>query len=464
VIAVVVVVVGVGLVSAAIPAPGVAPPPGSADGVPVPPAGADSSSAFCPAPTGASAATTVYLTNSTARPVTGVMTSVGAAGRRTPAPTVRRAVVVPALGSSAVDPSTGLPTGSNASSFTFAGGGVVASQVVSGPSGWSTAPCASRTATQWAFAGGSTTAGNSLELALFDPAAPPSVVSITFLTRTGLVTPQAYQGLVIPSGRMVVENIGAYVQQASDIATFVTAQAGALVSSEFQQMSVGTGGGLSLRLGSPGLSTVWRFAETTSGPGSSVQFHLANPGTGTVTATISPGLASGSVIPRRMSVPALSIVDVSASGTTDLPQRIPYSVTVDSSGPIVVGRSVLAGRGAPAPAWGSSSGTVTTAVRWLVPGPGVDRAPGTPHAAIESLAVADPGPTPARVTVATLGSSRPVAMFIVAPGRLVVLGPKLVGGLSVFSVSASQPVNVEEDSRPSGASGVVSSTGFPFTG
>ena len=57
-----------------------------------------------------------------------------------------------------------------------------------------------------------------------------------------------------------------------------------------------------------------------------------------------------------------------------------------------------------------------------------------------------------------------MAMFTVAPGRLVVLGPKLVGGLSVFSVLSSVPVNVEEDSRPSGASGVVSSTGFPFGG
>ena len=44
-------------------------------------------------------------------------------------------------------------------------------------------------------------------------------------------------------------------------------------------------------------------------------------------------------------------------------------------------------------------------------------------------------------------------MFTVAPGRLVVLGAKLVGGLSVFSVLSSVPVNVEEDSRPSGSLG-----------
>jgi len=457
------VVAGIGLVSAAFPAPGAAPAPGADDGVQVPAADAVSSSAFCPAPTGAAAATTVYLTNSTARAVAGVMDSVGPARGHGPAPTVHRSVVVPPLSSVAVDPSTGVAQGSNASSFTFAGGGVVASQVVSGPLGWSTAPCASRTATQWAFAGGSTAAGSGLALALFDPAAPAAVVNITFLTRTGLVTPQAYQGLVIPSGRLVVENIGAYVQRASDIATFVSAQAGGLVSSEFQQTSVG-GGGLSLRLGSPGLSTVWRFAQTTAGPGSSVLFHLANPGSVTETATISPGLSSGSVVPRRVSVPPLSIVDFSASGSAGFPHQVPYSLTVHSSGPIVVGRSVFSGRGTPGPQWGSSAGTTAVANHWLVPGPGVYRAPGTPHAAIKNLAVANPGPSPAQVTVTTLRSRHPVAVFTVAPGRLVVLGPKVVGGLSVFSILSSVPVNVEEDSRPSGASGVVSSTGFPFAG
>ena len=55
-----------------------------------------------------------------------------------------------------------------------------------------------------------------------------------------------------------------------------------------------------------------------------------------------------------------------------------------------------------------------------------------------------------------------MAMFTVAPNRVAVLGPKQVGGLSTFTVSASQPVDAEEDSLPSGSPGVVSSTGFPL--
>ena len=42
------------------------------------------------------------------------------------------------------------------------------------------------------------------------------------------------------------------------------------------------------------------------------------------------------------------------------------------------------------------------------------------------------------------------------------LGPSQVGGLPAVTVSSTQPVDVEEDSGPSGAPGVVSSTGFPL--
>ena len=306
---------------------------------------------------------------------------------------VHRTVIVPALGSAAVDPSTGLATGQQR----------LARSPLPVEAWWPTRWCPdpwagarrrarARTATQWAFAGGSTTAGNSLTLALFNPAAPASVVNISFLTKTGLVTPQAYQGLVIPPGRLVVENIGAYVQRASGHRHLRHRPGRGPGELRVPADLAGRGGGMSLRLGSPGLSTVWRFAQTTAELGcggglpSGQSEHPAR-----CRATIAPGLSSGTVIPRRVSVPPLSIVDFSASGTAGLPHQTPYSLTIDSSGPIVVGRSVSAGGRAPPPAWGSSAGTVTVATRWLIPGPGAStRGPGTADVAIKSLAVADP--------------------------------------------------------------------------
>jgi hypothetical protein len=361
-----------------------------------------------------------------------------------------------------VNPATGMPAGSTASSFTFAGGGVVASELVSGPGGWSTAPCASQLSPHWAFAGGSTASGNTLTLSLFNPAATDSVVNVTFLTPSGLVTPQAYQGLAIPPGGLVEENVGDFVQNDAAIATLVTAESGALVSTEFQQWSSAATAGVSLRLGAPDLSTTWRLAQTTVASGSTVDLYLANPGSTAGTATLAVGLSEGSVVPRRVVLPPQSIVTLSTSGTAHLPQQVPFALTITSTVPIVAGRSVQAAPTATAPTWGSSSATVTVAGRWLVPAAGTPGDPGTADAGVVSLAVANPGGSEARVQVFRLKGSRPVATFDVAPGRIAVLGPTQVTGLVPMVVSSSRPVDVEEDSGPSGAPGVVSSTGFPF--
>ena len=462
IVAVVATVIVVGAVAAVTGTPAPTPAPAVADGVAVSPAGSYSSSAFCSAGTGTAATTTIYLTNPTRSPVTGEMTSVGTASAGAAVPTADRRVRVPALGSVAVNPADGLPAGNNASTFTFSGGGVVASEVVSGPNGWSTAPCASQVASQWAVAGGATTTGNTLTLSLFNPAATEAVVNVSFITENGVVAPPQYQGLVVPPGELVEENVGDYVQNASAIATMVEAQAGGLVASEFQQWSSGATGGVSLRLGSPKLSTTWRMAQTTALPQSTVDFYLVNPGRAAVTARISLGLSSGSVVPHKVTVPPVSIVTFAASGTPGLPQQTPYAVTVNANGPVVLGRSVQAPSGSSPPVWGSSSATTAVATNWVVPGPAIAGSPGTPNAAVSSLAVANPGAAPAQVEVSGLGKGRPLAKFTVPPGGLAVLGSTQVGGVSTLTVTASVAVNVEEDSGPSGAPGVVSSTGFPI--
>ncbi|MGH9081594.1 MAG: DUF5719 family protein [Acidimicrobiales bacterium] len=463
-VTVVVVVVGAAVVDAAHPVSSAPPAVGSSDGVPVAAAGSYSSSAFCAGGTGTAAGTTVYLANTTTKVVSGVMTVVGPVGGGGVGPTTHRAVSVPALGTAAVNPAAGLPAGSNASVLSFAGGGVAVSQVVSGPGGWSTAPCASQVSPQWAFAGGSTAAGNLLTLSLLNPTAVESVVNVSFLTEAGVVDPQAYQGLIVPPGQLVTENVGDFVQDANQIATVVTAQSGALVSTEFEQWSPGGTGGLSLRLGSPTLSTTWQFAQTTAMPGSTVDFTLANPGNAPATTTLTFGLSSGSVEPLHTVVPPRSVAVVAASSTPGLPHQVPFAVTVDAGEPIVVGRSVLAPDGSGAPVWGSSAGTVTATGHWVVAGPGVRGAPGAPGATMQSLAVADPGTSTVRVSLTRLGQRHPFSTFAVVPGGLSVLGADQVGGLATFLVSSSGPVSVEADAAPTGAPGVVSSTGFPRPG
>lgn len=471
-VVVVAIVVGVALVGAAVPPPSPAPAPTTADGVPVAPVGSYSSSAFCTGgavgPDGL-AGTTDFLTNTSPVAVQGTMTSEvapgtgsGASGSGTPAPPTQRAVVVPARGQAAVDPAAGLPAGALATWFAFDGGGVAVNQVTAGPDGWSTAPCASRLSGSWSFAGGSTAGGDALTLDLANPTPTDAVVDVSFLTSSGVIVPSDYQGLTVPAGQLVSENVGDFVQNQSEVATVVTAQSGVLVAGELQQWA-GSRGGIGLWLGAPAPATVWHFAQNTN-TGGSVTFHLANPGTTAVVATLSFGLPVAKVVPVQVSLPAQSVATFSASSSGRLPGQSAYAVDVRSTGPIVVARSVQAPSGASTPPMsGGGPGTTTVATHWLVPAPGVPGAPGAVGATVDSLGVADPGSAPARVVVTVAGSGAPVYAMTVAPGALVVLGSATVSGLRPFDVRSTRPVSVEEDSGPSGAPGVVASTGMSFT-
>ncbi|HEX3839763.1 MAG TPA: DUF5719 family protein [Acidimicrobiales bacterium] len=472
-VGVVAAVTGIWIVSVAAGAPTRPAAAVATDGVSIAAADASSSSLFCAGGAsgfGGLAGTTIYLTNTTPQAVTGVMTArvapgtgSGATSTGTPGPPTVRPVQIPPMGTTAINPGTGLAAGDVAASFVFAGGGVTANQVVTGTGGWSTAPCASQVATSWYFAGGSTSPGNALTLDLFNPTSTDAVMNVSFLTAAGVITPSAYQGLVVPAGHVVAENVGDFVQNQGEIGTMISAQSTAVVADELQQWSSGSTGGLALRLGSPSPATVWHFAQTTNPGKATVTFHVANPGSQAGVATFDIGVPSASIVPIQVPVPAQSEVALIASASSRLPRTEPYSVTVKASVGMVVSRSVQAPNGSAPPLWGSISGTTTTSPHWLVPGPGAGTAPGTPRATAGSLAVANSGSSPAQVRVTTLGTGTVVSSFSVAPGSLAVLGPNVIAGLQVYDVKSTQPVTVEEDDNPSGAPGVVSSAGMPFS-
>lgn len=412
---------------------------------------------------GVRASPTYYLTNTTDHVVTGTMSSVVDGGSHPSLP-AHQAVSVPALGSTAVRPPTSLPSGAVASSFVLAGGGVGVTEVVAGPTGWSRAPCASLTSPTWYFAGGSTSGTGSLELELFNPTVAVTVVDVSFATPTGVVDPANYQGLVIPPGGVLTENVGTYVQDRSEIATIVQAASGQLVADETQEWVAAPGKGLSVRLGSPAASDTWQFAQTTDLAGSTVTFHLFNPGASASVATLTFHLARESVVPVELAVPAQSIVDFASSTASRVPAGTPYALTVTSGRGhgLVVARSVAeAGSGSP-PTWGASSGTVTLARHWLVPAPGVPGAPGITGAAVTSLAVSDPGHRTAHVVVSEIGDPKFRIPLAIAGGGVVVLGSSLVRGLATYELRSDIPVAVEEDAAPTAGPGIVAFSGLPM--
>ncbi len=165
-VALVVFLVGIGLVAhfaGRQAAPSASSGPGSVSGgtaaaSSIAPVAAQSSSWYCTGGTGTAGGTAqpvIYLVNSTDHTVTGTMTVVtdgGASGKL--------ALSVPARQQIGVIP-TQVEQGSwLAARVDLAGGGVSVTEAVSGPAGWSEAPCASAIAPNWYFASGSTAPGS----------------------------------------------------------------------------------------------------------------------------------------------------------------------------------------------------------------------------------------------------------------------------------------------------------------
>jgi hypothetical protein len=459
---VVVVVVGVGVLSAVLSVP--AEPTTATEPLAaftVAPTGAGTSSSFCAAGTGTAAGTTVFLTNTRPRTAHGVMTTTvaGASG----SVSHEQPVDVPPGRTMAVDPGAGLPGGSIASTLAFTGGGVAVDQEVSGASGWSMAPCASTVATQWYFPSGSTAGGNSLTLSLFNPTASPVLADVTFLTANGLLTPQPFQGIVVGPAQLVDEDVGSYAQSLTEVATVVSVVSGALVADEFQQWG-GPSTSLSLELGSIQPSGVWRFAGSTPASGSTVGFDVGNPSSSSVTVTFSAKLPSATVVPHTVEVAGFSTASFSPSSTPGWPNGSPVAVTVRADGPVVVGQSVIAATGTPPPGQGLSLGTSSAASEWLVPAPWAAGAPATSVAtSIRSLSVANAGDSPCRVTISALGRPRPAINVVIAPGQLADLARQQIPTGSPYLVTATSPVIVDADLVPS-APGVVTQPVFPISG
>jgi hypothetical protein len=465
---VVAVVVGAALIDRAVGTPASPSAPSALSASTIPSTAAVSSSWYCAGGTtgsGGQANTTIYVTNTGTETVPGAVTTTVNTGKGSVS--THQAISVPSATTIAVNPGIYAPGGWGASTLTFAGGGIGVSQVAAGPAGWTTAPCASASSANWYFASGATTPGNQLVLILYNPTSTEAVANVSFDTDAGVLQPQLYQGLSVPAGQVVVENVGDYVQSRPTVATMVSAQSGQIVADQLQLVSTTGKTGLALALGAPSVSPDWYFSQTTNptAAGSSVSFLLSNPGPTAERAMVAVGLTQGGVAPFAVAVPAKSVVPFTASTANRIPHQVPYAVAISSTGGsgLVVAREVLAPDGASPPGFGTVLGTAQATSHWLVPAPGAGSAPGAPGASVGSLAVSNPGSVSAQVTVAPLGGTAAQSkVLVVKPHSVLVVAQAPVGGLVTLDVRSNVPVAVEEDSVPTGAAGVVSSTGLPF--
>jgi len=438
----------------------------------VSPVSAESTAWYCAGGTAAQggAPGTLVLTNAGSRPVSGTITVV-------PALATGASPTGPWSGGSAApvtvpaDGQLDVPEGQSGSSVEAAAvvldaGGVSVAQAVSSPLGWSMAPCATGAGSHWYFAHGATAQAGGLLLNLFNPGATDAAVDVSMVSATaGSLAPAAYQGIDVPPGALVTENIGDHAADDPALATQVTSLSGTVVATELESVGASANGGLSITLGTPVPSTQWIFPQNVDGAGTTVAFRIFNPSSRAAVVSVAIGLSAGEAAePLTMHVPAQTLSTLVAENETRIPSGVPYSLTFASPGTgIVVVRQVTAPPGPPAPVpeGGDVVGVPGPSTHWIVP------AVAPPGTGASSVAVVDLGPAPATVHFTT-PSGRPLAgqrAHRVEPGTPLVLtvAPGAPFGGLPFGVGANEPVAVELDGQPAAGPGVVVAPAFPRT-
>ncbi len=474
--AVVVVLVGVGLIAASVGVPSDSGPAGPSPAVAAAaPVDAQSSTWFCTGGSGTStgiANATLSLVNIGSRPVDGTVTVVDTA-----ASTASRAVVVPARGQLTVVPSTIEPGPWLASRVELDGGGVTVNEIVSGPAGWAQSACSTTTSSTWFFASGSTTDGNTLYVSLFNPTATAAVVDLGFVTSQGLTEPQPFEGILVNPGRLVVAGVASFVQDQKSIGTIVMARSGRVVAEALQEHVVNGVSGLSLRLGAPSPAGRWYLPRTVDVTGGSSALTVLNPTDRPEQVTVHVQLGSGPVAPFTDSLPADSSWTLPVSSASRVPANTTYAVEVTATGGpgVVVDRTVQSSSAGAVPQWGtvtavSDAGTTAPSGRWIVPSPLVATTP--PVAGIGPLAL-NLQNTGIRDVIVTVYRSTPeglrrlagVSKLRIPPGVFTVIEQDVLAqaGSDALVLEADGPLAAMEEGVPAGVPGAVALAAIPQT-
>lgn len=424
--------------------------------------GPGSSSWFCAGGSGraASAAETVVVTNPTAALVRGRLTAVPSSGR-----SVSVAISVAPGGVSTVVPADLVRASWVSAVIVLDRAGVGVVETVHSPLGWTEAPCASSTASQWYFTGLSTAGSDGVALSILNPSVTPAVVDTTIATAVGkTLQPSPYQGVSVPPGSLVTEYLSDHDQNDPSAAVSVTAVSGSVVAATLQSFTAPSGA--SLQLGAPVASTHWAFAQSERVAGGQVAYHLYDPGRRAAHVVVHMGFAGGTAVPLALTVPAGQQATLQARAEPRLPVGSPYAISFDSTGGagIVVGRDVRSPPGGGSPQRGASPGTAVSSAQWLLP-------PLTAPASTPwSLAVEDlsAGPVTFSVRAASGSTQAPVPGLIgvrVTPQQPFVTTsvPAPVGAVPV-EIVASGPVAVELDPEPVAAPGVTVDPALPIGG
>ncbi|MCD9623334.1 DUF5719 family protein [Rhabdothermincola salaria] len=334
-------------------------------------------------------------------------------------------------------------------------GSVAVDHELVGPGGSSVSPCASNPSPSWYFPAGTSRAGTTTLLALFNPFPGEASVDISVETEEGTRASPSFQAVLVPGSAVTVIDVGAIVTLRAELAITVTARSGRIIAEQLM-VSDGTDDapvGLTASLGAPSPSPSWIFPDgSPPAEGRTVSYSVLNPTEDEAEVEVQVFLddpaTNGSVEPFTLTVPGgrHDVVEVFTEERL-FPEGVASWVLVRSVNdvPIVAGRLEGGIEGTDASGFVASVGSPLVATEWVAPVPAVPDADSAAIVVVNPSAVGE-----ATVTLRALSGGGDVEVpgmgeVVVPAGSRVVIpveGPALeLAGLSVV-VAADEPVVV----------------------
>jgi hypothetical protein len=449
------------------------------------PAGAYSSSWFCAGATDAApnyATGRIVVANVGRDTVTGTVTVVGSQGN--PASTTI-SVGPDSLTTVAESVSGGSPwTGAIVD---VEGGLVAVSQVLDGPLGRSSSPCATSGSQHWYFPTGQARVNASETILLLNPYPTDSIVDLSFSTDQGIESPQDFQSLDVPPGGLMAVSLGTHLRRRASIATTVSARTGNVVAWQVGIVTppasgtplVGTPAastpladpalpvpGIMVTLGAPSAGTSWVWPDGLAGAGLDEQYVVYNPGPGTAQVRLSVDLPVGTAEPIPLTLGPYQVAQIVSEQQARIPAGVAHTATLVSTNgvPVVAARTVTASNpagvkgGAIRTGLGQMLGERVSARSWIVPLTAADAS----HQG--QLVVENPGGERTTATVdglPTAGQPTPAEAPVAAGGRSAIIVATGVNG--PLLITAPVPIYVEYDLYGTGGTtGYDVSTAVPI--
>jgi archaellin len=349
---------------------------------------------------------------------------------------------------------------------TVYGGRASVNQEVSTDEGTASQPCASTAASQWYFPAGATLRNADDEISLLNPYPVNVVVDMSFSTDQGLEQPAAFRGVVVPAQGLTVLDLGNHLRRRTHVAVTVTTRSGAIVAFQTELVTkpakgaprVGVPGaldpvepvaGVTLMLGATQASASLWWPQGGEGFGLTEQYDVYNPGPSTAQVRLSlvaPGSGAGLGSSTNITVGAYGTDWLTTNGQPWALPGLGYAVHLQSTNgvPVVAARLLTAESPWPYRGTGALLGSSLAARQWLVPPNAQLLAPS------ESLAVADPGRTPAVVSTDTVDGAALVPVpgvpqLVVAAGRSSAERLPLAPADQAVVLVSTVPVIVERD-------------------